>query len=55
MASVAVDDAMRSSRIFVGGLSPEANEENLQSLFAAFGPVISVRVLRERPSARAKG
>ena len=42
-------------RLFVGNLAYRTTEETLQSLFAAYGTVNSVKVITDRDSGRPKG
>jgi RNA recognition motif-containing protein len=46
---------MSSSRLYVGNLSYEANDESLRSAFAAFGHVVDVHVVVDRYSGRPRG
>jgi RNA recognition motif-containing protein len=41
--------------IYVGNLSYEVNEEDLQQAFEAFGQVESVRVIKDKYSGQSKG
>jgi len=41
--------------IYVGNLSYEITEEDLQEAFAAFGQVESVRIIKDKYSGRSKG
>ncbi len=41
--------------IYVGNLSYEVTDENLQEAFAAFGQVSSARVVRDRDTGRSRG
>ena len=41
--------------IYVGNLSYEVTEEDLKQLFEAFGPVESVKVIKDNYSGRSKG
>ena len=41
--------------IYVGNLSYEVNEEDLQEAFEAFGQVESVRVIKDKYSGQSKG
>ena len=42
-------------RIYVGNLSYEVAEEDLQEVFGAFGQVASVEILKDKFSGRPKG
>lgn len=42
-------------RIFVGNLSYETGEQQLEQLFAGVGPVESVKVIRDQMSGRSRG
>ncbi|MBI3744583.1 MAG: RNA-binding protein [Chloroflexi bacterium] len=42
-------------RIFVGNLSYEVTDQDLQGAFAAFGQVASAQVIMDRDSGRSKG
>jgi RNA recognition motif-containing protein len=44
-----------SSRLFVGNLSYEANDEALRAVFAPFGHVLEVHVVVDRYSGRPRG
>jgi cold-inducible RNA-binding protein len=46
---------MSNSRIFVGNLAHTINESELQQMFAAFGPVIEVKIPVDRESGRPRG
>ncbi|MBS0617254.1 MAG: RNA-binding protein [Spirochaetes bacterium] len=41
--------------IYVGNLAYNATEEELRASFAAFGPVTSVKIVRDRDSGRSRG
>ena len=41
--------------IYVGNLPWSATEEQVQSLFADYGPVVSVKLVSERETRRARG
>ncbi len=41
--------------IYVGNLSYEVKEEDLQSAFSAFGEVTSVRIIKDQYNGRSKG
>jgi len=41
--------------IYVGNLSPEASEEDLQKMFEAFGQVASVAIIKDKFSGAARG
>jgi RNA recognition motif-containing protein len=41
--------------IYVGNLSPEVTEEDLQGAFEAFGQVTSVNVIKDKYSGRSRG
>jgi RNA recognition motif-containing protein len=43
------------TRLFVGNLSPATRAEDLQALFAAYGPVSAVNVVMDRASGESKG
>ena len=45
----------RDMNIYVGNLSYEVTDENLQEAFAAFGQVSSARVVRDRDTGRSRG
>jgi RNA recognition motif-containing protein len=42
-------------RIYVGNLSFNTEEQGLQDLFAAYGPVESVRLIRDQMTGRSRG
>jgi RNA recognition motif-containing protein len=42
-------------KIYVGNLSYEATEEDLQEAFEAFGEVASVEIIKDKFSGRSKG
>ncbi|ADK83094.1 RNA recognition motif domain-containing protein [Sediminispirochaeta smaragdinae] len=44
-----------SKKIYVGNLSYEAREEDLESLFSQYGSVSSVRIITDRDTNRSKG
>ena len=44
-----------SSKLYVGNLPYETNEEDLKALFAEAGTVESVNVMRDRDTGRARG
>jgi len=46
---------LMSSKIFIGNLSWSASEEELKDLFAQHGSVLSVKVVTDRETGRAKG
>jgi RNA recognition motif-containing protein len=41
--------------IYVGGLSREATQEDVQAAFEAFGNVSSVRIIKDQMSGQSKG
>lgn len=41
--------------IYVGNLPWSATEEQVQSLFAEYGPVVSVKLVSDRETGRARG
>ena len=41
--------------IYVGNLSPEVTQEELQKEFMAFGRVTSVKIIKDRDSGRPRG
>jgi RNA recognition motif-containing protein len=43
------------TRLFVGNLSPSTRAEDLQALFATYGPVSAVNVVMDRASGESKG
>jgi cold-inducible RNA-binding protein len=44
-----------NSKLFVGNLSFEVTENDLQDLFAAYGPVTDVNLMTDRSSGRSRG
>ena len=44
-----------STRIYVGGLSYDSTEKELEDFFAEFGEVVSVAIIMDRDSGRSKG
>lgn len=48
-------DSVESCKIFVGGLSPDSTEADLQKYFSQFGVVTNVVVKRDAMSGRARG
>ncbi len=42
-------------QIYVGNMSYETTQENLESLFAQYGSVDSVKIITDRETGRAKG
>jgi RNA recognition motif-containing protein len=44
-----------SKNIYVGNLSWTASDADLQSLFSAYGEVISARVIQDRETGRSRG
>jgi RNA recognition motif-containing protein len=47
--------AIMSKNIYVGNLSYEANEQELESMFSEYGEVSSVRIITDRDTNRSKG
>ena len=41
--------------IYIGNLSHEITEEDLQNSFSEFGEVVSVKIIKDRYSGRSKG
>ena len=41
--------------IYVGNLSYDMNEDDLEQLFAEHGPVVKVNIIQDRESGRSKG
>ena len=48
-------DPLMSSKIYVGNLPYSVTDANLESNFAAFGPVSSAKVMMDRDTGRSKG
>lgn len=44
-----------NSKLFVGNLSFEVTENDLQDLFATFGPVTDVNLMADRSTGRSRG
>ena len=44
-----------NTKLFVGNLSFEVTENDLQDLFAAFGPVTDVNLMTDRETGRSRG
>src|SRR5436190_21090678 len=44
-----------NSKLFVGNLSFDVTENDLQDLFAAFGPVTDVNLMTDRSTGRSRG
>ena len=44
-----------NNKLFVGNLSFEVTENDLQDLFAAFGPVTEVNLMMDRATGRSRG
>jgi cold-inducible RNA-binding protein len=44
-----------NNKLFVGNLSWDAKNEDLQELFSAYGTVTSARVVEERETGRSRG
>lgn len=44
-----------SKNIYVGNLSYEANEQELENMFTEYGEVNSVRIITDRDTNRSKG
>lgn len=43
------------NRVFVGGIPFQADEEQLKGYFEEFGPVLEVKVIRDRETGNSKG
>jgi len=41
--------------IYVGNLSYRMNDQDLQDVFAEFGPVVSCKIINDRETGRSKG
>uniref|UniRef100_UPI0035900FA8 uncharacterized protein n=1 Tax=Myxine glutinosa TaxID=7769 RepID=UPI0035900FA8 len=48
-------DGDKSSKLFVGGLNFNTEEEVLTSVFNRFGPLVEVRVVKDRETQRSRG
>ncbi|OQV11918.1 Poly(U)-binding-splicing factor half pint [Hypsibius exemplaris] len=48
-------EAALGSRIFIASIHPDIGEEDLKSVFEAFGKIVSVSLARASPSSRHKG
>ncbi len=46
---------MSNSKVFIGNLAHTINENKLQEMFAAHGPVIDVKIPMDRESGRPRG
>lgn len=44
-----------SKKLYVGNLSYEAQEHDLESMFSQYGEVVSVRIITDRDTNRSKG
>ena len=44
-----------NKKLYVGNLSYQTTEDELQQLFIEFGPVVSVNIITDRYSGRSKG
>jgi cold-inducible RNA-binding protein len=44
-----------STKIYVGGIAYETNEQSLTDLFATYGEVESVKIIKDRDTQRSKG
>lgn len=44
-----------SSKLFVGGLSWDTNDQGLAEAFGKFGPVIEAKVISDRDTGRSRG
>ncbi|WOH13483.1 hypothetical protein DCAR_0832993 [Daucus carota subsp. sativus] len=47
--------AMSSSKLFIGGLSFQINEQCLRDAFSSFGDVDEAKIITDRDSGRSKG
>jgi cold-inducible RNA-binding protein len=43
------------TKLFVGSLPFETNEEELSAMFTAFGPVASAKIISDRETGRSRG
>ena len=43
------------TKLYVGNLSYDANEQDLEDLFKEFGDITSVRLIKDRETGRSKG
>lgn len=50
-----MSDYPAGSNLYIGGLSYDTKEEDLQSAFEKFGRVASVRIISDRDSGRSRG
>ncbi|KAI8059754.1 hypothetical protein BDF21DRAFT_141113 [Thamnidium elegans] len=49
------DEQDKTEKIFVGGISPEVNEEEFKEFFTQFGTVIDATLMMERDTGRPRG
>ncbi|KAG2236845.1 hypothetical protein INT48_002658 [Thamnidium elegans] len=49
------DEQDKTEKIFVGGISPEVNEEEFREFFTQFGTVIDATLMMERDTGRPRG
>ena len=44
-----------ATKVFVGGLSWDTNDEGLRNAFAGFGEVVEAKVITDRDTGRSRG
>lgn len=49
------DEQDKTEKIFVGGISPEVNEEEFREFFTQFGTVLDATLMMERDTGRPRG
>ncbi|KAI8985458.1 hypothetical protein BDB01DRAFT_842909 [Pilobolus umbonatus] len=49
------DEQDKTEKIFVGGISPDVNEEEFREFFSQFGNVIDATLMTERDTGRPRG
>ena len=53
--AIPLEELLRNTRYFVGGLAPHSTADSMRAFFAKFGKVVDATVMVDRETGRSKG